>query len=270
VSRTSSSIPPAPKILSLPGGASWLEIPEEEFARQLTLLDFAAFRSIKLSEFFDRNWIKPDKARLSPNVNLMIERFNRLCDWVPSSIVMTPKLKERTRIYSRLIRIAAQLRELRNFNGLMAFMLGLRSGSVSRLKFTHDELPRKFAKERRKLSELEDEMGFTEDKVTQKYKELFRISPSPCIPYVSTILKDLVVVENEHNEISPGLLNFRKRRDIFNILSMLDQYTTCDYPLIEVPDVQNLIQNLQPLDPKQSFALSLQIEPKNAKKGDIK
>jgi len=46
------------------------------------------------------------------------------------------------KVLARIIRIARHLRELNNFYGLMACMAGINCGSVSRLKFTLDALPR--------------------------------------------------------------------------------------------------------------------------------
>jgi len=262
LAKTPSILPPTPKITHVPVHYSWIDLPEEEFARQLTLLDFAAFRAIKTSELFNKNWISPDACHLSPNVSAMILRWNRLCAWVPSALVTCEKLKDRVRVYARLVRIAQQLRELNNFNGLMAFMMGLRGPSVSRLKFTIEELPKK---EKKILQALEGEL-FDENVVTTKYRELLRKASPPCVPYVNFILKDLLVVENEPNETKEATINFRKRRDIYNVISRLDQYTTCDYSLVEVIDVVNLLNKLEPLAEAENYKLSNQIEPKNARR----
>jgi len=143
INKHTSILPPPPKIQSLPSNSAWDDIPEEEFARQICLLDFAALRAIKTSEFFDLNWLGADSGRLAPNLCSMINRWNKMCNWVTTALVSVDKIRERVKAFSRLIRIAQHLRDMNNFHGLMAIMLGLHSGAISRLKFTQEEIPKK-------------------------------------------------------------------------------------------------------------------------------
>jgi len=120
---------------------------------------------------------------------------------------------------------------------------------------------------------LEEEMGFQEsDLARRRYKDLLLKVHPPCVPYVAMILNDLIVVENSHRNVQgkEGVVNFRKRREIYNVISMLDQYTTCDYSLIEIMDVANFLSNVSPLDPNDAWNLSIKIEPRNTKRSDIK
>eukprot|EP01102_Stenamoeba_stenopodia_P000954 TRINITY_DN10866_c0_g1_i1.p1 TRINITY_DN10866_c0_g1~~TRINITY_DN10866_c0_g1_i1.p1 ORF type:complete len:788 (-),score=154.84 TRINITY_DN10866_c0_g1_i1:93-2456(-) len=258
--------PLPPKIAKVPEGAAWFDIPEEELARQLTLGDFELFTNIKSSELFNLNWTNEKATELSPHVCKMIHRFKLICQWVPTVIVKSEKLKERVKTLARIIRIAKHLRELNNFYGLMACMAGISCGSVSRLKFTFEALPRE---EKKILAALEAEMG--QENIHTKYREtLSKISP-PCIPYLGMLLKDLTIVEQANADIVNGLVNFKKRRLMYNVISLLDQYQTYRYPNVELPAVKALIDNMlaNALDDQEAYNLSLKIEPRGAKKSDI-
>eukprot|EP01101_Sappina_pedata_P011364 TRINITY_DN7641_c0_g1_i1.p1 TRINITY_DN7641_c0_g1~~TRINITY_DN7641_c0_g1_i1.p1 ORF type:complete len:783 (-),score=239.63 TRINITY_DN7641_c0_g1_i1:105-2453(-) len=267
VRRYQSTIKPTPKIFNVPAHHIWSDLPEEEFARQLTLTDFAAFKAIKTSELFNKNWISENANQLAPNVRAMMVRWNSLCSWVPGAIVSCERLKDRVKVFCKLIHIAHYLRELNNFNGLMAFVMGFRGAAVSRLRFTLEELPKK---EKKMLHALETELFDENQNVKVKYGELLRKAMPPCIPYVNFILKDLLAVENEPNETPDGAVNFRKRREIYNVISRLEQYTTCDYALVEVTDVVNLLDRIEALDEAENFRLSKNIEPSNCKKSEVK
>ena len=56
----------------------------EEMARQISLLDFKKYSSIKLTEFYNKAWTKKDKDKVSPHLLEMIDGFNNVsfCNFV--------------------------------------------------------------------------------------------------------------------------------------------------------------------------------------------
>ncbi len=49
----------------------------EEIARQLTLIEFDLFKSIRPSEFIKCNWMSKDKEKKSTTILQLIQRFNK-------------------------------------------------------------------------------------------------------------------------------------------------------------------------------------------------
>ncbi|KAG0054532.1 hypothetical protein BGZ83_011032 [Gryganskiella cystojenkinii] len=72
----------------------------------------------------------------SPNVILLVDRFNLTCNWVTSEILKTTDLEMRVRVVEKFIRIAYTCYNHSNFSSLTQVMLGLQAHEVSRLSRT--------------------------------------------------------------------------------------------------------------------------------------
>ena len=55
-----------------------MDVIPAEFARQLTLIEFSIFESIKFEECFGLGWVKKANASKSPNIIKMISQFNKV------------------------------------------------------------------------------------------------------------------------------------------------------------------------------------------------
>jgi son of sevenless-like protein len=92
----------------------------EEIARQLTIIEYNLYKTIKPWEFFNQSWTKKDKEILSPNILNMIKRFNKVCiqvfqfvtcvfqvsNWVATEIVKGENLKARVGVLAKFVEIA--------------------------------------------------------------------------------------------------------------------------------------------------------------------
>ena len=108
-----------------------------EFARQLALVDHGLYRAIQPSEVLHMRWTKEAlKEKKSPNVLKMIEQFNRVGQWVISTIITEHDKPSRVKYLQLMIRIAYESHQLNNLNGAMAMISGLRNSNVIRLKDT--------------------------------------------------------------------------------------------------------------------------------------
>ena len=63
---------------------------------------------------------KEDKWARSPHVMALTERFNQLAAWVTSVVVFEPEVDGRRQRLTFLVQVARCLREMNNFNGMMA------------------------------------------------------------------------------------------------------------------------------------------------------
>lgn len=73
-------------------------------ARQITLLDYELYKSIKPWEFFDKTLSKKKRTDES-NLLKMIDRFNELSKWVATEIVFVDELKKRIGALAKWIEI---------------------------------------------------------------------------------------------------------------------------------------------------------------------
>ena len=99
-------MPHLPKNVTTKEKLTVLSYHPEEIARQLTLIDFQLFASIKPFECLNQNWMKAAHDDLSPNVMKMIRRFNEVSGWIASEILKFKDLPTRTKALKQIIEIA--------------------------------------------------------------------------------------------------------------------------------------------------------------------
>lgn len=239
-------------------------IDEEELARQETILEFEMYRKIQPTELLNQAWSKAKFKHRAPNVLAMSFRFNSLSMWVATSILRMPKLKQRVKIMSRWIRVMEHLRNLNNFNGTMAVMSGLHNSAVHRLKWTKSELP---PPQKKVLADMEELLSH--EKSYQKYREVLSHTDPPLIPYLGVYLTDLTFIYENENMLN-GLINFRKRKLIYDAIDKIQQYQLTAYNLLPIYQVQKvLLTPPQPMDEIEMYALSKKYEPRDAERTDI-
>jgi hypothetical protein len=81
----------------------------DDLAEQLTLLDQKAFLAIKLDEYLNQSWTKPDADMRAPHITAAIEQFNQNTFWVASTIIIAPGkdvgIKQRAEIIIKFIQL---------------------------------------------------------------------------------------------------------------------------------------------------------------------
>jgi len=234
----------------------------EEIARQLTLIEYNLYKSIKPWEFFNQSWTKKDKEILSPNILNMIKRFNKVSGWVATEIVKTEKLKDRTLVLGKFLEIADKCRSQNNFNALMEILSGLQSSSVFRLRQTWEGLGSKQQVLYEELKELMTRQGNF-----SKLRKHVKTCNPPLIPYLGVYLTDLTFIEDGNPDfLEGGLINWVKRRRLAAVLKDIQQYQQKPYCLEEVPFVQEYLLKYEPFDEDQCYKLSLMRETRQPDK----
>jgi hypothetical protein len=71
----------------------------------------------------------------------MISRANRVSFWVASLVMLNDSIPERSKVITKIITIADELRKHNNYHTLMGIIAGLNMSSVARLKKTFEEIP---------------------------------------------------------------------------------------------------------------------------------
>jgi hypothetical protein len=245
---------------------SWLDVDDEELARQLTLIEFDTFYRIQTSELLQQSWMKPKLKHRAPNVLAMIARFNNVSSWMGTVICMEDKVRNRARVMQKLIGVAEHLRKLNNFNTLMAFVAIFGNAAVHRLKHTKAELPPKSLETLDELATL-----MSSDDAFRSYREtLERTIGVPAIPYLGIFLTDLTFAEDGNADTHMGMINFRKSRSLYSIISRIQQLQQKGYNLNPVHQIQAFLRDPVPrLNDKEMFKKSGVIEPRGAERSQI-
>ncbi|KAJ3445396.1 ras guanine nucleotide exchange factor i-related [Anaeramoeba flamelloides] len=263
---TSTEIAPDPKLPKniFSPKLSLLDVDPEEIARQMTLIEFSIFKKIRPPELLNLAWSESKLKHRALNLIALNKRFNQIPLWVATLILKASRLKLRQNIIGKCIGIAQHLWMLDNFNGSIAVVNGLKTPSVARLHYTFEAVPRRkieifefLSKEKAKLITLNDFQLL-----------LQKISP-PCIPYFSVFLNRLKEIEDNNPDSIDGLINFEKRRLIYDVINKIQINQRKGYNFQSVYQIAQLIEKLPYLEESELISKSLKLEPLHIKRDNF-
>ncbi|KAG0749124.1 hypothetical protein G6F16_003124 [Rhizopus arrhizus] len=238
-----------------------LEIDILEMARQLTIMDFKLYSSIRPIECLDKAWSRDDDS-VAVNIRASIEYCNQVTSWVSDVILSQQDIKKRSVMIKYWVQVAEKCRMLNNFNTCMAILSAFDNSSVGRLKRTWEAVG---ARTNQILQQIRKLMGanrnFTE------YRALIHSVNPPCIPFLGIYLQDLTFIEDGNsNELKKNkeLINFAKRAKTAEVIREIQQYQSSLYQLKPVEEIQDFIKShlLSTRDEEQLYNESLKIEPR--------
>lgn len=227
----------------------------KELARQISLIEYDLYRSIKPYELLEANWTKKDKDKKSPNVLKMINFSNHIINWLQYEVLIQENCRARALVINRLLFVAKYLKEMNNLNGAMEVFSALRSSSIFRLKDTWKLIP----KESWKI--FEDMDSFFDSEANYKnYRMYISNVSSPCIPYLGRHLSDLLFLDEKYPKIVEGKMNCSKMEAIGSIISFLISLHHVPYHFIPLDKVIRYIEGAKEFDDKEAYERSLQLE----------
>ena len=190
----------------------------EEYAKQLTLLDWESFVTIDPRTCLYKILRKKQTDKWLA-VKLFIDRFQQTHQYVKVSIVAAPDLKARIEMIEFFIFVAETLLKLNNLYSFMAVTTAVDSVSVSKLKiawdFVNKSTMKKFTEQLRPLCSVANNY--------KKLRDHCKSMKPPGIPFLGLLLKDLTFTnDGNQNKLSKKLdrhINFQKYVLFYRILS---------------------------------------------------
>ncbi|EAU35559.1 conserved hypothetical protein [Aspergillus terreus NIH2624] len=242
----------------------FMEMPDEDFARELTRIDWIMFNSFRPRDLVRHVSISgPDKDKIESlkHVNRMIKQFNHLAYFVASVILFRDKPKHRAKAMEKFMNIAQKLRRLNNYNSLGAVIAGINGTPVHRLSQTRELVPMQTQKDFMRLVIL---MG------TQKSHFAYRLawdnSFSERIPFLPLHRRDLVSAEEGNKTFvgdSRARINWRKFEVMGEVVLGIQHSQKTPYPQMHrYEDAARLVLDMKLSgDDEDLYARSMQVEP---------
>lgn len=250
--------------LSSFGTFSFLDIDAQEFARQLSIFDFAYFKRVSLNDCVDEIWGDRRRKEIK-NANFapiiyagtslgdIIKRTNILSFWMATNILKADSIKVRVKVLAYFVQVAIYSRELNNYNAVTTVNAALVMSPISRLKKTWDLFKEKYSR----LYELYEETVATVSPRGQyaAYRKVLKDLAPPAVPFLGVTLTDLTFTELGNPDYLPDTnahINFDKRRKAYQVVqTTLMKFNVIPYNLAPVHGILEFISNIGVADAVQ-------------------
>uniref|UniRef100_A0A915JDW7 Uncharacterized protein n=1 Tax=Romanomermis culicivorax TaxID=13658 RepID=A0A915JDW7_ROMCU len=205
-----------------------IELNANILAAQLTLQDFSIFASIEPTEYVDNLFQNKNSKYGWPKLENFEHLVNREMWWTATEVCREKNLIRRAKIIKKLIKVARQCRDFKNFNSMFAIVSGLEKPCVRRLHATWDKVSSK------SLKMLEDlQLLLDPSRNMSKYRQhLIQTScEPPVIPLFPVVRKDLYFIHECNATFCDGLINFEKLRMIAKEIRNVTKLASSPYEL---------------------------------------
>ncbi|ELT99497.1 hypothetical protein CAPTEDRAFT_154022 [Capitella teleta] len=231
-----------------------------ELAEQLTYMEYKAFRRIRFEDF--KHYATHASLKDNPRLERSVALFNGLSQWIQCMVLSKTTPQQRADVIVKFVNVAMRLREIQNYNTLMAVVGGLTHSSLARLSKTNACLPSDTQKVLMDFTELvSSSNNFSTYRKSLHQSEGFRI------PILGVHLKDLILLNTALGDKVEGeLINFRKMVQLSLTFSQLMQVATSSLPVEVNMDLVNTIRLSLDLHYTEDeiYELSLAREPRNS------
>nr|XP_051702665.1 RAS guanyl-releasing protein 4 isoform X2 [Oryctolagus cuniculus] len=180
-----------------------------ELAQHLTYLEFRSFQAITPQDL--RDYVLQGSVRGCPALEGSVAFSNSVSRWVQVMVLSRPGPAQRAQVLDKFIQVAQWLRQLQNFNTLMAVTGGLCHSAISRLKDSHTHLSPDSTKALLELTELlSSRNNYAHYRRTWVDCRGFRL------PILGVHLKDLVSLhEAQPDRLPDGRLHLHKLNSLY-------------------------------------------------------
>ncbi|KAJ3104152.1 hypothetical protein HDU97_009503 [Phlyctochytrium planicorne] len=241
-------------------------------ARQMTLIDFNIYRTIRPHECLGQAYSKPGtRMVVAPAVVAMIERFNFVARLVTTLVMGSGTPRSRAELLGHFIAVAKRCLDMRNFNAAHAITSALTSASLHRLRRTWEKVPKRSTAVLKDLRAL-----FAPASNWAELRAAIAAVPpkTPAVPWIGLYLRDLVVIEEAqtiftdviHGSETEPMVNFVRCRNIARVLVEPLRFQKLDgYPYKPDPIIQSALMDEDGIlrSPTRQFEVSLAVEPRD-------
>ncbi|KAG1466035.1 hypothetical protein G6F55_000744 [Rhizopus delemar] len=228
-------------------------------AKQLTWIETQIFSRIEDREFIRNMWNNGTNLTANNMVSASIAHFNFISAWVATLIVSQPRTSKRASLLLKFMSIAIELRNLYNYNSLMAVLAGINSASILRLKQTRQAvIGKKLYKQFQSLERL-----MSTDKSFSSYRMALKATKGPGIPYLGVHNQDLVsLAEANKDHRIDGTIHWDKFRLMGETIMSIMKFKYEAYAI--EPDLKLLssIADCPLLSEEEQYKKSILVEPK--------
>ncbi|XP_013386601.1 ras guanyl-releasing protein 3 isoform X2 [Lingula anatina] len=233
-----------------------------ELAEQLTFLEYKAFRRITFTDF--KNYAVQASLKDNPKLERSIALFNGLSQWVQCMVLSKTTPEQRGHVIQKYVNVARRLRELQNFNTLMAVVGGLTHSALARLSKTNACL---IPETQKLLGDYTDLLSSSNN--FSNYRKTLYQCKGFRIPILGVHLKDLISLNTAVPDRVDNLINFRKMAQlaaIFSELTYLQSMQQQQLPFDTNLDLANMLRCSLDLNYTDDdiYELSLAREPRNS------
>lgn len=212
------------------------KIEPEVLANQLTFLEWKTLRRINFGDY--KTYAIKGSIIDNPPLEKSIQLFNGLSQWIQCMVLSKATPKQRADIIHKFIEVAQHLRNLQNFNSLMAVIGGICHSALARLTKTNLHL----SLEDQKI--LNDFMELLSSNFNYgSYRKTISEVEGFYIPIIGIHLKDLISLHTAHlDKLDNDLINFRKMAQLSVIFQSLTDLQNSAPPIQENRDLIKLLQ----------------------------
>ncbi|CAF1113865.1 unnamed protein product [Rotaria sordida] len=221
---------------------NFLQLDPLEICAQLTLRDFALFKSIQPTEYIDHIF-KLKSLYGIPQLEKFLKLPNQEMYWTITEILRENNVIQRSKVIKHFIKIAKSCKDMKNFNSMFAIISGLDHKSVQRLQSTWERVSDKYKKifeELKSLLDLSRNMSVYRNLLKNEF-----VVP-PIIPMFPVCMKDLTFIHLGNPTQDDGLINFEKLRMIAKEIRHITNMASSPY------DISNMFDS--PTSHAQVFA----------------
>ncbi|KAA8914512.1 hypothetical protein FN846DRAFT_771072 [Sphaerosporella brunnea] len=248
----------------------------ELLAKQFTLIEKDALLEVDWKELVELSWSQADtdvkdwvellSSRDIRGVEVVIARFNLMCRWARSEIVMTKSVDERARTIVKFIHIAAHARQMHNYATMYQITIALLTADIARLRKTWELVSPAELHTFKELEALVQPVRNFHNLRTEMEKVT---GETGCIPFVGLFTHDLILNAQRPPFLHftqpnmPSLVNFERHRMTAAIVKRLLRLIEAShkYTFAAVDGVCERCLWISALDDDEIRGLSKGIEP---------
>ena len=209
----------------------FMDMPDEDIARELTRIDWLMFSSIRprdLVRHVSLTSAERGKCKGLEHVSRMINHFNHVAFWVANMVLLRDKPKHRAKALEKFMGLAWKLRQMNNYNSLGAVTAGINGTAVYRLSQTRDLVSPQVQKDFMRL-----EILMSTHKSHFAYRLAWENTTSERIPFLPLHRRDIVSAE-EGNKTFTGAkedrINWKKFEIMGDVIVGIQRSQGTPYP----------------------------------------